>query len=552
MLLDHRVETVTPRTMAIMAARPLVALASASLVAIAISPLVAMVWAFCVVISESWTWIATAPQRQARPATALERQVYVASIIFMNIVWCGLGVLLWLQPGMAFQVAATCLLATQVFHAQTFTAQSPAMLAIVGGSPALTLLTLASIAGDMRGSERVLVIGAVVILICYAASAAAANARRDRQLEATRNEAIAARDAQSRFVSVVGHEVRTPMVGILGLAESLRTSGLDDTQSSKVDIMIDSGRTLMALIDDLLDVSRLEAGAFAVARTSFESRKLWTAAETLWRPLAEECELEFHVTADPGLPAWIEGDSHRVSQIINNLIGNALKFTEAGTVSVRFDWDESRLTVSVADTGPGLTEDDVARLFQPFVQIEQAQPEAKRSGSGLGLYISRQLAHVMGGELMVTSKPGSGTLFTLSLPAPAAEAPQTETIQQSPRYTPRILVVEDHAVHRMIVQTLLEALECEAVLVADGEAALQAAGSQHFDVVLMDLNLQGMNGIQTLEQMRKRRIVHASVPVILMTADPHHHQAGHDFATVLVKPLSAETITVALRSALMR
>jgi hypothetical protein len=128
-LLDDRVETVTPRTMAIMAARPLVALASAVLVALSLSPLAATVWALCVAISESWTWIATSPQRQKRPATVPERQLYFASIIFMNIVWCGLGVLLWLQPGIAFQVAATCLLATQIFHAQACTAQSPAMLA---------------------------------------------------------------------------------------------------------------------------------------------------------------------------------------------------------------------------------------------------------------------------------------------------------------------------------------------------------------------------------------------------------------------------------------
>lgn len=551
-LLDDRVETVTPRTMAIMAARPLVALASAVLVALSLSPLAATVWALCVAISESWTWIATSPQRQRRPASVPERQLYFASIIFMNFVWCGLGVLLWLQPGVAFQVAATCLLATQIFHAQTFTAQSPAMLAIVGGFPALTLLTLATIAGDMRGFDRLLVVGAVVILICYAASAAAANARRDRQLQAARNDAIAARDAQARFLSVVGHEVRTPMVGVLGLAGSLKVGALEAVQSQKIDIMIDSGQTLMALIDDLLDFSRLEAGAFSVTRTPFESRKLWAAADILWRPLAHKNELEFHVSADPRVPAWIEGDLRRIGQIINNIIGNALKFTKTGSVSACYCWDEGKLKVSVADTGPGLTEEEVGRLFRPFVQIEQAQPAAKRGGSGLGLHISRQIAHLMGGDLTVTSRPGVGSVFTLSLPAPAVVPVQQEIIDPVLQRTPRILVVDDHEVHRMIIQTILEALECEAVLVADGDAALQAAATGAFDAILMDLNLPRMNGAEIAEQMRSRQLIPDGVPIILMTADPHHRHATSGFAAVLVKPLSAETIAAALRSALAR
>lgn len=549
MLLDERVESVTPRTTAMFAARPVVALASAILVALSLSLWWSVIWISCVVISEVWTWRATQPQRSRRPATLSERRFYYASIMFMNLVWCGLGALLWLQPGPAFKLAATCLLCAQIFHAQAFTAQSPAMLFVVGGFPAATLLGLPLVAGDFSLIDRVLVVGASIILVAYTASAAMVNARRDRQLEAAKNEAVAMREAQSRFLSIVSHEIRTPMTGLIGMAEALKVGDLSVDQADQIDVIINSGQMMMGLLDDLLDLSRLDAGAFTFIKSRFDPRVLAKTVETIWRPSATGKDLSFTVSVEPNLPSALLGDARRISQIVNNLVGNAIKFTSHGSILVRFDWAGGRLTVTVTDTGPGLSDSDAGILFQPFARVEDPHAEEKPDGTGLGLYISRKLANAMDGELAVRSAVGKGAQFILRLPLDVAPSASDSVADQRSLTVPRALIVEDHPVNQKIAETLLRAMGFDVLIAEDGERALEAARSSDFHVVLMDLRLPGINGVRTTRLMREANLIPDSVPVIAMTADLEAHQEMSAFAATIEKPLSAKSLAAAIEQA---
>lgn len=550
MLLDHRIETVTPRTMTLLAARPLVALASATLVAIALSPAWASLWLAAVALSEIWTWLATKAQRSGRPATISERQWYFASIVFMNLVWCSLAILLWLQVDTAFMVAATCLLATQVFHAQIFAAQSPAMLAVVGGFPAATLLGLAVFQGDLDVVHRLLVVGAVVILIAYAGSAAAANARRDQNLESARKDAVSAREAQSRLLAIVSHEVRTPLSGLVGMAEALKATGPSADQMKRIDLMIGSGREMARLLEDLLQLSSLDAGAFRIAPAPFDTAQFLADLDATWRPVAERAGLLLDLRTTDGFPEVLHGDDRRLAQIVNNLIGNGIKYTSGGSVSARFHWSEGALCVAVEDTGRGLSQADMGRLFRPFSRIEVSSGEAPVSGTGLGLYISHKLAAAMGGELTASSTPGVGSRFELRVPAAIAARAAHHQQNSQPGSVVRVLVVEDHPAHQLIAHTLLEALGCHTVAVADGETALDTIARSQFDVLLVDLLLPGLSGVDLVSQARSRNMIGQDIPAIAMTAEPEFRNAENHFQVVLQKPLSASALADALKKVL--
>jgi len=550
MLLDHRIETVTPRTMALLAARPLVALASATLVAIALSPAWASIWLVAVALSEIWTWLATKAQRSGRPATISERQFYIASIVFMNVVWCSLAVLLWLQADAAFMIAATCLLATQVFHAQIYAAQSPAMLVVVGGFPAATLLGLAVFQGDLDPLHRLLVVGAVVILISYAGSAAAANARRDQDLESARNDAVRAREAQSRLLAIVSHEVRTPLSALVGMAEALKVAGPGADQRKKIDLMIGSGREMARLLEDLLQLSSLDAGAFRITPAPFDTAQFMADLDAAWRPVAEQAGLLLDLTTTDGFPEFLHGDDRRIAQIVNNLVGNGIKYTSRGSVSARFQWSEGALSVAVEDTGRGLSQADLGRLFRPFSRIEASTGEAPVSGTGLGLYISHKLAAAMGGELTASSTPGVGSRFELRVPAAIAAGAAHQQRNSELGSVVRVLVVEDHPAHQLISRTLLEALGCQSVIVADGETALDMIARSQFDVILVDILLPGLSGVDLIGQARARKMIGEDIPAIAMTAEPEFRNAENHFQVVLQKPLSASALAGALKKVL--
>lgn len=542
--LDDNVETVTARTMPLMVARWSVAIASATLVGFSIGISTAAIWLSAVVVSESWTWRATDAQRHGRAASLFERRIYVGSIVFMNIVWCSLSVVLWTHDRGEFLVAALCLLAAQLLHAQTFTAHSPAMLAVVGGFPALTLIGLVGFAGSFSLEQRFLMIGAAAVMLAYSASAARVNFRREMRLAAARDAEIEANRAKGLYLSVISHEIRTPLNGVLGLAQSLASAGLPATQSRQAEILVQSGHAMLRMLNDVLDIAKFEAGALPVERRIVRTREVLKSLESLWSEqfLERSLSFEFKVLADA--PETFVADDGRVLQVLNNLIGNALKFTREGFIKVEVTRSGSDICISVIDSGSGIHAEDVEKLFQPYVQARRTDGRGV-IGTGLGLFISRQFARSMGGDIELSSVPGKGTRVSLKLPL--QQASDEVAILEKPVAASglNVLVIEDHPVNRLVATTLLESFGSRVVTAGTGQSGLELAKSLSFDLVLLDINLPDMDGRDAAEHLR-----HLGPMLVAMTAETSEELIKrlpmHGFADLLPKPLLAQRMAIIL------
>ena len=349
-----------------------------------------------------------------------------------------------------------------------------------------------------------------------------------QELEVQREAAERANRAKSSFLALMSHELRTPMNGILGMAHVLASTALGKDQRQALDIILSSGDGLMRVLNDILDLSKIEADKIELERAPFQLAVMIETATTLWRAGAEEKGVRLVVEIAPDTPEWVAGDASRIRQILLNLLSNAVKFTARGQITVRVSADApqgetQRVRISIVDTGAGIDETLAKRLFEPFVQ-EDASTTRRFGGSGLGLAICRRLARLMGGDLTFTSTLGLGSTFDLSLPltlaACAPEAPAETPIAeiQNPGAV-RILVADDNAANRMVAESLLGAMGIAADLVADGAQALEALRRSDFDLVLMDIHMPVIDGIAATQAIRRGEAGCPDIPVIALTAD---------------------------------
>ena len=325
------------------------------------------------------------------------------------------------------------------------------------------------------------------------------------ELEAARLEGERANTAKSRFLAMMSHEIRTPMNGVLGTAELLAHSSLDDAQRRLVETARRSGATMLALIDDLLDLSRIEAGKLTLHESRFELDLLIEDVLQLVAPGAHAKGLGCHGRLAPDLPAQVVGDALRLRQVLTNLLANAIKFTDAGRVELAAkvlerSADAVRLRFEVSDTGPGVEVEHQATVFEAFTQAD-ASTTRRHGGSGLGLAIVKQLVQLLGGEVGVLSRSGAGATFWFELPF-ALEQPgvvdaarEDAAAPPEPPLDARILLVEDNPVNQLVVLAMLELLGCRVDLADDGLAACEAAAAQRYDLVLMDLHMPRMDGL---------------------------------------------------------
>ena len=388
--------------------------------------------------------------------------------------------------------------------------------------------------------------------------------------ERARMEAQAANQAKSTFLATMSHEIRTPMNGVLGMMEVLERQGLDDAQRQTLATMRDSAQTLLRIIDDVLDFSKIEAGRLELEQVAFSLSDLVESVAGTFRREASEKGLTLEVDLDVGSNGALIGDPTRVRQILFNLLGNALKFTQRGGVRVRagtspLEGGWTRVRLAVSDTGIGLDPGQLARLFRPFAQADSATTR-QYGGTGLGLSIVRRLAELMGGQASVESTPGVGSTFTvtLTLRAAPADSPLKTMMRSSPlrrASTPsmrssgrRVLVVDDHPVNREVLVRQLDLLGVAADTVNDGVEALAAWTSGHYAAALVDVHMPRMDGHEFTRQVRKAESERVPggprTPIVAVTANVMKGEEERCIAigmdAYLAKPVSIEQLRVTL------
>ncbi len=482
---------------------------------------------------------------------------------------------------------ATPLLSTPVPHTAALEALLERLYQLGPDMQALSVASTLVVAGLIE--EHVLVlnaqstqirwlIGAQVLLLLLAATGLLLRQRRQEQeqaaLQALNAELAAARDlaeeanrSKSLFLANMSHELRTPFNGMLGMLDMLGDSQLDPLQREHMQTAKDSAQHLLRLLNDILDMSALESGRILIQPEPVNMRRLLGDVQQLMGSQAQHKGLEFVFKAPLQWPDWVETDPTRVRQILYNLLNNAIKFTDSGRVTLGVNCAPGpsgalHWTFAVSDTGIGMDPATLAQLFQRFHQLD-AGANRRFGGSGLGLEISRTLARLVGGDITVTSQAGQGSTFTLTLETPTCAAPQTREQQparpaQAPATGPsepappplEILVAEDHPVNRSFIGTLLERLGHRVSFAVNGRKALEQIEQRDFDLILMDIHMPEMDGLEATQALRARSDDKRHVPVIALSADVMNEARERALAAGIDEFLSKPVQKLLLQQAL--
>ena len=398
-----------------------------------------------------------------------------------------------------------------------------------------------------------------VILACTGPLVAVARFVRDLEYERQRAEQASA--AKSQFLAMMSHELRTPLTGVMGMAELLQTDDLSAKQADRVRRLSQSASSLLDLLNDLLDFSKIEAKRMVIEEIPFRMRDVVGAVRDLLQPVALEKHISLTWTVDPTAHGLFIGDPTRIRQVLINLVSNAIKFTESGEVAVKIAREIGRektvrLTIEVADTGIGISPEQVGRLFEPFVQADEGTTR-RFGGTGLGLAISRRLVEAMDGEISVTSELGVGSTFRAAIPARiAAEsdeipgAADTASGAAEVKQTGRVLVAEDVETTRYLMVNMLSRMGHVVEAVADGAEAIRAAKTGIFDIILMDMQMPVTDGVEATRAIRALDSTRANIPIIALTADVlrenHTKFLSAGVNSVLTKPVDWVSLTAEL------
>ena len=390
----------------------------------------------------------------------------------------------------------------------------------------------------------------------------------DRSLRETMGALVTARDqadsanvAKSQFLANMSHEIRTPLNGVLAMADVMSRGELDDRQRERLGIIRESGELLLAVLNDVLDLSKIEAGKLELNPADFNLSDLADACRKVYGVMAQEKGLRFDLTIEADAAGAWKGDRDRMRQIVGNLLSNAIKFTVEGAVAARFSLSPGgALRLTVADTGVGIASDKLPTLFDKFVQADNSTTR-QFGGTGLGLAICRELAQLMGGQIIARSAPGEGSTFTVDLPlARGVEVlPDTLTVgeaEENEGRPLRILAAEDNLTNQKVLRAVLDPLDIDLTITSDGAAAVEAWRTGGFDLILMDIQMPVMDGVEATQAIRaeERQRGAPRIPILALTANAMTFQVEQYLAVGMdghvSKPIELQRLYVAIENAL--
>ena len=519
--------------------------------------------------------------------TGVRRAFGWVTLVANSCYYGSLTIPLWLVGGPMGGLCAVIMLTGSATYSIINSPRSLAVLTLTIGPQSIYMI-LTPIFMYIYGASSTLIVAASISVAVFmgfaysmwtklnAAQAAEANARIEADQKRLHAERIM--EGRSAFLAAIAHDLRTPITAILTGASQLEQGAADTSARGQARLISDAGYMMKALLDDLLDHAKLDAGHMTVDAVDFNLRDLLTQTVRLWDGPVRAEGLRLRVEGAATIPARVRGDPMRLRQILNNLISNATKFTRTGAITLRLNaWAEDAgghaVLIEVADTGPGMTPEQLSRLFTPFDQTIDGISTI-HGGTGLGLAISHQLAGLMGGRLTARSRPGQGATFTLALhldatetvpaastvldqasrdaiaqglaavaaspialtaasPKPAAVEPEpaapvaddvtaeaTEPVADEDEGRPmRVLVVDDHDINRRAIQLILQPLGCDIDTAADGMAALNICRTNAFDLIFMDVRMPELDGRETTRRIRAGNGPNARTPIIAVTAD---------------------------------
>ncbi len=479
-----------------------------------------LVWALAILACEGWVTYLQMTFKPTGDVTRMRWLRLVAPSAFA-LVWAVMAILCVLNGPGGMRYAGILILFGMVVEGMRYAVSSPSAMLSLTIWPVAALVALPLVAPLFSLWDRVTSLVFLAGLVGYVVDAVRTMRESARAREEAEAKALEASQAKSTFLAMMSHELRTPMNGVLGLAHALRGTPLDAQQAGYLEMIEESGHGLMAILNDILDLSKIEAGKLTLEVAPFDIRKLALQTRAVWSESARLKGLDLVLEVAPSTPPFVAGDAARVRQILMNLVSNAVKFTGAGRVVIRLSADDQeRVSVSVSDTGMGMSAEQIERAFTPFAQGDSSI--ARRfGGSGLGLSICRQLAELMEGEILVSSEPGVGSTFTarLRLPATAAPVAPAAHLAAPELEGARVLVVDDNLVNQMVARAILEAVGAAVAVANDGHAALARLRIEDFDVVLMDVHMPGMDGVEAVRRIRCGEAGRSDLPVVALTAD---------------------------------
>ncbi len=512
------------------------------------------------------------PARDAAPTRA-EWILLCAMCVLTTVIYSGFPVMMWFLWGGAGKIFAMLWLCGALLHVTMHMHHEPRTFfsAIIPHAVYFMALPLhALVTGDEPGRW-----GAAAILLAavlYAAHLAVAfrqyrttsdgmRSAHERALERQAAAEVASR-AKSTFLANMSHEIRTPMNGVLGMAAALEAADLTPEEAQKLRIIRESGDLLMNILNDILDFSKIEANRIEIEHAPFRLADVARKVESLHSLKAREKGLDFSVECAAGIAAPRVGDSHRIVQVLHNLVGNAIKFTNRGHISVRLrpalgSTVADEVVIEVSDTGIGMTPEQAARIFDPFSQADTTTSR-RYGGTGLGLSIAKGLLDAMGGKIEARSELGAGSTFivTLALPLAGADAAsELAAVDANGRQKPPavgaldILAAEDNFVNRAVLQALLAPAGCVVRFAEDGPQVIDAFRRRRFDLVLMDISMPTMDGVEAMEKIRdieRERGEEKKTPIIAVSAHAMRQQVDHylsiGFDGYVTKPVTTERL----------